>query len=284
MKKLIKNKITILGFVYFISSLFLFSGIGTVNAQPTITATLKATPETYSGKCPAVIKFEGEIVVKNITKPPFKVQYKFLRSDGAFAPVQTLNFEKDGLKKVNTTWTLGGSSLPTYSGWEAIKVVYPQDVESNKANFKIECKAEAQKKPDLVIRSFGLKEWGKCEPKQVIFTFQVTVANIGTAPSPAIGDKALVQAMDQHGNGWGNGVMLGAISPGGSQTVMIPVYYLMDDPAHVTGAAPHPFKAIADPLKLVDELNEGNNESSNVINVDPRDLCRQKQKAKPQVK
>lgn len=278
MKKLSRNKITILGFVYLIGSLFLLGGIETVNAQPVITATLKAIPETYSGPCPTTIKFEGVITVKNITRPPLKLQYKFLRNDGAFAPIQTLDFEKDGSKNVGTTWTLGGPALPTYSGWEAIKVVYPQDVESNKANFKIECKAEAQKKPDLVIRSFGLKEWGKCEPKHVLFTFQVTVANIGTAPSPAIPDKALVQAMDQHGNGWGNGVPLGAIPPGGSQTVMIPVYYLMDDPGHITGAAPHPFKAIADPLKLVDELREDNNESPNVINVDPRGLCRQTQK------
>ncbi len=33
--------------------------------------------------------------------------------------------------------------------------------------------------------------------------------------------KALVQAMDQHGNGWGNGVPLNAIPPGGQQTVVI---------------------------------------------------------------
>lgn len=139
----------------------------------------------------------------------------------------------------------------------------------------IYAQAAKEKKPDLVIRSFGLKSWGKCAPKHVIFTFQVTVANIGNAPSPAIRDKALVQAVDQHGNGWGNGVMLGAIPPGGSQTVLIPVYYLMDDPGHITGASPHPFKAIADPLKLVDELKEDNNESTNVIQVNPKDLCRQ---------
>ncbi len=110
----------------------------------------------------------------------------------------------------------------------------------------------------------------------MIFTFQVTVANIGTAASPKITDKALVQAMDQHGNGWGNGVMLNAIPPGRRQTVLIPVYYLKGDPGHITGAAPHPFRAIADPLKLVDELREDNN-LSGVINVDPKGICRQAQ-------
>jgi hypothetical protein len=82
----------------------------------------------------------------------------------------------------------------------------------------------------------------------------------------------LVQTMDQHGNGWGNGVELDSIPPGGSQAVLIPVYYLVDDPAHMTTAAPHPFKAIADPLRLVDELDEGNNESA-VISVDPSGIC-----------
>lgn len=243
------------------------------DAVQSVTATLTANPTSYAGTCPAVIHFDGQITATE----PGRIQYKFIRSDGAYAPIQTLDFAQAGSKPVNTTWTLGGPALPTYSGWEAVKIVYPQDVESNKANFKIVCR-EAAKKPDLVIRSFGLRQWGKCEPKQVIFSFQVTVANIGTAPSPAIPDKALVQAMDQHGNGWGNGVPLNAIPPGGSQTVMIPVYYLMGDPAHITGAVPHPFKAIADPLNLVDEINEGNNQSPNVINVDPRDLCRQSQK------
>jgi len=121
------------------------------------------------------------------------------------------------------------------------------------------CPTTGKGKPDLVVRAFGLKEWGKCAPHNAVFTFQVTVANIGTAPSPAIPGKALVQAMDQHGNGWGNGVALGAIPPGGSQTVLIPVYYLQADPAHMTAAAPHPFQAIADPLGLVDEANETNN-------------------------
>lgn len=116
-----------------------------------------------------------------------------------------------------------------------------------------------QAKPDLVVRAFGLKEWGKCAPHSAVFTFQVTVANIGTAPSPAIPNKALVQAMDEHGNGWGNGVVLGAIPPGGSQTVLIPVDYLIADPTHMTAKAPHPFQAIADPLGLVDEANEANN-------------------------
>ena len=133
--------------VTLISALFLFSSSEALYAQPKISAELKAIPETYSGRCPVTIKFQGKITVTNITRPPLKVQYKFIRSDGAFAPIRTINFIRDGSRAVNTTWTLGGPGLPTYEGWQAIKVVYPQDVESNKANFKIECKAEAAKEP-----------------------------------------------------------------------------------------------------------------------------------------
>ena len=133
--------------VTIVLGLFLFAVTEIPYAQPKISAELRATPETYSGPCPATIKFQGKITVTNITRPPLKVQYKFIRSDGAFAPVHTLTFERDGSKPVSDTWTLGGPGLPAYEGWEAIKVVYPRDVESNKANFKIECKAEAAREP-----------------------------------------------------------------------------------------------------------------------------------------
>lgn len=125
-----------------ISILFLFNGSETSYSQPKISAELKAVPETYSGPCPATIKFHGKITVTNISRPPLKIQYKFIRSDGAFDPVKTITFERDGTRQVTDTWTIGGPTLPAFEGWKAIKIVYPQDVESNKANFKIECKAE----------------------------------------------------------------------------------------------------------------------------------------------
>jgi len=129
-------------------------------------------------------------------------------------------------------------------------------------------------RPDLVIKRFGLKRWGACEVHRPVMVFEVTLANRGTAPTPAIRDKALVQVMDQDGRGWGNGVIVPPIPAGGSRTVEVPVYYLKDDPAHMTGRAPHPFRAVADPLGLVAELNEGNNRSA-VIQVDPRRVCQQ---------
>jgi len=126
-----------------------------VNAQqPQITATLKAIPDSYVGKCPVTIKFEGQITVKNLKEKSLKIQYKFMRSDGAFSPIKTIVFDKDGSKSVSDKWTLGSTDLPTYSGWEAIKIVYPQDVESNKANFKLTCKIPIAAKPEIT----GYKE------------------------------------------------------------------------------------------------------------------------------
>lgn len=127
-----------------------------VDAVQKVAATLTANPATFSGKCPAVITFNGQITVAE----PGNIQYKFIRSDGANAPVQTLNFTRPGSKAVSTTWTLGGPGF-TYEGWEAIQVVYPQQVESNHANFKVQCASEEQKKPDLGM--YGFLKIGKMQ-------------------------------------------------------------------------------------------------------------------------
>ena len=105
-----------------------------------------------------------------------------------------------------------------------------------------------------------------------IFTFEVTVNNIGAAASPAMPDKPVVHVMDLHGNNWGNSAGLNAIPPGGEQTVVIPVYYFSEDPAHMTKVVPHPFRAVVDPQHLIDESNESNNKSD-IIYLDPSLIC-----------
>ena len=105
-----------------------------------ITARLGVSPASFSGNCPALITFKGHISVNQ----PTTVQYKFIRSDNAIAPVQTLNFPKAGTQEVTTTWRLGGPGLPTYSGWEAIEVISPVSVQSNKADFRIRCATQGQ--------------------------------------------------------------------------------------------------------------------------------------------
>ena len=384
-----------------ISNLLLLIFVGHVNAG--ISALLNADNSVYSGACPADIKFRGTIT----TDKPGKVQYKFVRSGGMMQPVETLEFSAPGTKEVTSTWTPDEQGVTKYAGWQSIKVVYPEEIESNKANFRVTCDqttpdliikikhcpksarpghelgssikivainrggvdvkdvtvelvmkkeiscpvpapsavysphfsngvllkggyesvsleagqrqevklngpntipadmpageyflcavidagdkikesnesnncaccpikiAGGAGKPDLVVERFSFKVGDKCEPKHPIYTFEVTVANIGTAPSPAMPDKTLVQVMDLHGTGWGNGAGLNSIPPGGRQMVSIPVYYFSEDPSHMTKAVPHPFRAVVDPHHFIDESNESNNKSD-IIYLDPGNIC-----------
>jgi hypothetical protein len=384
-----------------ISNLFVLLLAGHVAAV--ITATLNADNSSYSGICPVDINFKGTIT----TDKPGKLQYRFIRSDGMIQPVETLEFNSPGSKEITASWLSCDPGTKRYEGWQSINVVYPEEYQSNKANFSVTCDqttpdltvkikqcpktiksghdlgssikvlainrsdgavrdvgvdlilkkepscpvptpaavysphyssgvllkggheqvslggGQRQEikldgpntipsdvpagdyflcavidagdkikesnetnncsccpvkimggagKPDLMIEKFSFKGWGKCEPNSPIFTFEVTVANIGTAASPAILDKPLVQVMDLHGTGWGNAVGLNSIPPGGKQTVVIPVYYLNEDPAHMTKAVPHPFRAVVDPQHLVDESNENNNKSD-IIYLDPGLVC-----------
>ncbi|MEW6212810.1 MAG: hypothetical protein AB1631_31075, partial [Acidobacteriota bacterium] len=91
----------------------------------------------YEGPCPAIIKFAGAIT----TNGGGIVKYTFLRSDGATGPVLTLTFAAAGTKPVSTTWTLGGKALPRYSGWQAIRILSPNAMDSNKAAFELICNA-----------------------------------------------------------------------------------------------------------------------------------------------
>lgn len=105
-------------------------------AQPKVTAvTLAANPTNYSGPCPGTIKFFGKISAKG----KGAVTYQFFRSDGATGPVMTVVFDGPGSKEVSTTWTLGGAALPTYAGWEAVRILSPNPMESNRAAFKLTC-------------------------------------------------------------------------------------------------------------------------------------------------
>ena len=100
-------------------------------------ATLAASPVSFSGNCPKKFVFSGTITVDK----PGTVTYEFIRSDGAKdTQPKTLTFTAAGTKNVaDDTWTLGGASLPTATGWEAIKVTAPNAFESNHANFKLAC-------------------------------------------------------------------------------------------------------------------------------------------------
>jgi hypothetical protein len=145
---------------FLVPILLIFCLVGTVSAvvplmkAPVITAELKANPASYTGTCPAVIKFEGTISVKGIVKGPYTLKYIFTRSDGATdTNVKTLTFAQDGTQKVSTTWTLGGAALPTYSGWQKIKVLTVPPVESSQADFSVKCETGRTMGPKLPFKA-----------------------------------------------------------------------------------------------------------------------------------
>ncbi len=91
-------------------------------------------PTSFTGECPKMFEFTGTIT----SDSPGEVRYKWLRSDNAQAPEQTIIFNAPGTQNVTTTWTLGGPGK-TYNNWEAIQVLSPNPMTSNKAVFTLEC-------------------------------------------------------------------------------------------------------------------------------------------------
>jgi len=120
---------------------FLLSFGSTSSAQSRVTeAFLKADDGRMSGNCPMRVVFNGHITVDG----PVTVIYTFTRSDGATAPTYKLEFQQAGTQSVTTDWTLGDErDLPAYSGWQAIKIISPDKLESSHETgaFSIACSA-----------------------------------------------------------------------------------------------------------------------------------------------
>jgi hypothetical protein len=99
---------------------------------------LKADDGRMSGPCPMKVVFEGYITVDG----PGTVAYTFTRSDGATAPIYKIEFKQAGSQSITTDWTLGDQrDLPSYSGWQAIKIISPNELESSHETgaFSIAC-------------------------------------------------------------------------------------------------------------------------------------------------
>jgi hypothetical protein len=109
-----------------------------------IGTTLTANPDNYVGRCPAKITFSGTITVNQAGR----VKYTFLRSDGAIDTRDlSLDFDGPGSKPVETTWTLGAAvpAFQPFRGFQSIKILSPNEMESNKAAFVMHC-------PEITIR------------------------------------------------------------------------------------------------------------------------------------
>ena len=238
-------------------------------------AGVEASPTVYNGACPGVIKFVAKIQANGAGR----VKYTWLRNDGATAPVEYIDFTEAGVKYVSTTWTLGDARiLPSYSGWQQLKILSPNEYLSNKAEFKLTCKQannpNEQGKPDLIIESAKLKLGEVCRERSPVVYATVQVKNIGTAASTARSDVGLVGAMDSTGSGWGNGVGLRSLNPGESAVVTIPVYYLIDNPAYMPGS--HKFDIRVNGGSWIEESNTGNNNYGPVSIEIPKGFCGKK--------
>lgn len=92
---------------------------------------LKAVPERYGGACPKTIRFKGEIAANSRGA----VKYKFVYSNGHESPVRIIHFKSAGAQKVGNIWRLYGS----YRGWQLIRIVSPQALDSKRASFAVRC-------------------------------------------------------------------------------------------------------------------------------------------------
>ncbi len=92
--------------------------------------TAQVSPESHAG-CPETFNFSAVITANG----PGTVQYKWERSDGANAPVETVTFASAGTHTVNDTWNLGTAG----SYWKRVRILSPNAMVSNNAQFTLSC-------------------------------------------------------------------------------------------------------------------------------------------------
>lgn len=101
---------------------------GVVNIEASV------TPST-SNTCTQKFSFSAKIY----TNGAVTVKYKWLRSDDASAPEQTLTYTGAGVQTVSEDWTLSRNPGETYNGWERIQIISGGSGVSNKAEFTLTC-------------------------------------------------------------------------------------------------------------------------------------------------
>jgi hypothetical protein len=104
----------------------------TLNCGFAVTGTTASVTPVVQGTCPKTIAFSGLITVNG---GPVTVTYRWERSDGALGPTQNIFFGAASAQVVNETWQLGAS----YSGWERLHILAPNDTLSNQASFTLTC-------------------------------------------------------------------------------------------------------------------------------------------------
>lgn len=148
-------------------------------AQAEVTRAVLAAAPLTRGSCPAKITFNGSIT----SDRPGTVTYIFTRSDGATDTItKKLSFRRAGTLPVSTTWTLGGTTLPFYKGWQAIKVLSPTPLTSSQATFELRCDPPL----NSAISAHGNTDWHLDTANE--FLFGTDMAGAATAPNHAPDD------------------------------------------------------------------------------------------------
>ncbi|PJZ57985.1 CARDB domain-containing protein [Leptospira barantonii] len=117
--------------------------------------------------------------------------------------------------------------------------------ESNETNNTVCVPIQVQStdQPDLIVPRASIYPSGmKCRTGKPMMFITAEVKNIGKVASPEKLNVGLLNALDSHGeiwgqgNGvWGNGIGLQSIEPGQTIEVTFPIYYLVVDPIHMEG-------------------------------------------------
>ena len=127
--------------IYLLAVVFSITGCtddDTAEEPSKVTAVRLGAVSDFTGPCSKKIDFEAEIDADG----PMTVSYTWLRSDGATAPENSITFEEAGTKKVTTSWTLGANGESYEGYWQQLKVISPEEILSNKAEFNLHCEEE----------------------------------------------------------------------------------------------------------------------------------------------
>jgi hypothetical protein len=86
---------------------------------------------SFSGPCPHQFNFSAIITANGSGT----VTYQWERADGASSSPQTIYFGSAGSIAVTSYWIIGTS----YSGWERVRILSPNSLQSNEAVFTLNC-------------------------------------------------------------------------------------------------------------------------------------------------
>lgn len=110
---------------------------GDGDGGPRVSASIDVTPRDSVGGCPITLTFSGTITLESgsgTVSYQIVGQYDDLISEG------TLTFDSPGTQDVSATWNRGHpASVARISEWVVIRILEPEEYESNRANFTILC-------------------------------------------------------------------------------------------------------------------------------------------------